>query len=713
MEDRKIIFALDIGTRSVVGIVGSLEDGNFNILDYEQEFHEKRAMRDGQIEDIDLVARVVNSVKSKLEKRSEQTFTKVSIAAAGRALKTTSASFSYDLIPNEPITKKIVRYIEYSAIEKAQEIFTVESSKQESYPSDYYCVGYSVTNYLLDDYKIKNLEGQKGNQAIVNIIAAFLPSSVLISLYAVTARCNLEVDNLTLEPIAAIHAVVPEDVRFLNIALVDIGGGTSDIAISRDGSIIAYDMVTIAGDEITEALMQRYLTNFATAEQIKLSMNGEENIEFKDILGNQVTLSPDEAFDAVQEPINTLADAISQRILLINSSTPAAVFLVGGGCQIRDLCKIVSEKLGIPANRVAVGVVNTDNNLSLSNDDLYSPTFVTPIGIGIVSSLYRGCDFFAISVNGKHVMLFNHQTIKVIDALMLSGIKPSNLIGLTSPNLVYTLNGIRKTIKGSLGTPGELFVNGTPATIETEIQQGDEITAKLAKNGLAPSLTLHDVLSEIDFSDIDQLKLNDIEIDFHDIATLQSHKINYMDQISVITSSKVTKFDETNGNDRIDSIDKSKEIPVSQIPTIELKSQNSESNINNIEIDKIYTHAVEHSGVSLLLADKEECITEKETPIEKEHIEKTVQIPKEEEQIEKTEEISNLANINVTLNGTPVHLVQETNEPLILMHLLKYVDLDVTNPRGELVLKINGLDANYADSLNDHDVAIIKWSEDM
>jgi len=87
---------------------------------------------------------------------------------------------------------------------------------------------------LLDNYPIKNLEGHKGRTAVTKIIAAFLPSSVLISLYAVTSRCRLEVDNLTLEPIAAIHAVVPDDVRFLNIALVDIGGGTSDIAVSKD-----------------------------------------------------------------------------------------------------------------------------------------------------------------------------------------------------------------------------------------------------------------------------------------------------------------------------------------------------------------------------------------------------------------------------------------------------------------------------------------------
>lgn len=689
MDDKKIIFSLDIGTRSVVGIVGELKDDNFNILDCEQEFHEKRAMRDGQIEDIDLVAKVANNVKRKLEQRMGQTFTKVSIAAAGRALKTASASFSYDLIPNEPITDKLIQYMEYSAIEKAQETFSSKLSDTDPDAPEYYCVGYSVTDYLLDDYKIKNLEGQKGKRAITNIIAAFLPSSVLISLYAVTARCNLEVDNLTLEPIAAIHSVVPDDVRFLNIALVDIGGGTSDIAISKDGSIIAYDMVTIAGDEITEAIMQHYLTNFATAEKIKLALNSEDNIEFKDILGNEVSLNSNEIFETIKKSINTLAEAISERILHINGSTPpSAVFLVGGGSQIRGLTNLVSEKLGIPTNRVAIGVVNTDNNLSLFSDSLYSPTFVTPIGIGIVSSLYRGCDFFSITVNGKRIMLFNHQNIKVIDALMFSGIKPSSLIGLSAPNLVYTLNGVQKIVKGAPGVPGELYVNGSPATIETEIKQSDEITITFAKNGIKPSVTLAEALSEVDLNILEFLSINDKPIDFKDLRTLNSYEINYMDEIAFSLDSK-PKGENLEPKIKIDnSSSKIEEKEISK-PTLQF----SESSQNQDEkIDELPSSSLEHSSVSLLFVEEKD--------------------PSQENLQQDSLKTMN-TSITVTLNNNPVHLVQETEEPLILMHLLKYVDLDVTNPRGELVLRINGHEANYADPLSDHDVAIIKWSEDM
>lgn len=738
MEDKKIVFALDIGTRSVVGIVGAVKDGKFNVLDFEQEFHEKRAMRDGQIEDIDLVARIVGNVKAKLEQRTGQTFTKVSIAAAGRALRTAAASYSYDLIESDPISEKLVQYMEYCAIEQAQQTFLDEATDLESEGKNYYCVGYSVTEYLLDNYPIKNLEGHKGRKAVTKIIAAFLPSSVLISLYAVTSRCRLEVDNLTLEPIAAIHAVVPDDVRFLNIALVDIGGGTSDIAVSKDGSVIAYDMVTTAGDEITESIMRTYLTNFATAERIKLALNGDEQIGFRDILGNQMTLTPDEAYATVKPSIDALCDAISQRILLINGEAPAAVFLVGGGSQIRGLSKTISEKLGMPPNRVAIGIANTENNLSLFSESLYSPTFVTPIGIGIVSSLYRGCDFFSITVNGKRIMLFNHQTIKVIDALMLAGIKPSGLIGLTAPNLVYIINGVKETVKGTLGIPGEILVNGTPSTIEAEIKQGDDIQVTMAKNGLPPALTLAQALAELDLSTVAFVSVNGIEIPQGEFDT---RKISYMDHIKVlmtwelpqevypqapVSEPEVVPVLEVVNPDPLAATVSSLISEPEPVPTIVLNNPTSGINYENVEIDKIYTHAIQQSTVSLLLADSDSTVATNEaqevvaeSPSEVGAAEPALKFVVADTQEDQENEVTEVAEppsssiINIKLNGSPVELIQEQNEPYILMYLLKYVEIDLEHPHGEIILRINGQDANYADPLNDGDTVIIGWSDEL
>ena len=76
-------------------------------------------------------------------------------------------------------------------------------------------------------------------------------------------------EALTLEPIAAINVLIPPSMRRLNVALVDIGAGTSDIAITDAGTVIAYGMVPIAGDEVTEAISDHYLLDFPMAEKAK------------------------------------------------------------------------------------------------------------------------------------------------------------------------------------------------------------------------------------------------------------------------------------------------------------------------------------------------------------------------------------------------------------------------------------------------------------
>lgn len=668
-EDKKIVFALDIGTRSVIGVLGYWQDHEFRVIDFEQAFHMRRAMRDGQIEDIDLVATVVNNVKTALEERSGLKFDKVSIAAAGRALKTAEASFTTDLIENEAINENLLQYMEYSAIESAQSSFEKSNAAPELAIKDYYCVGYSVKSYLLDNYKIKNLLGQKGHQATVEIIAAFLPSSVLVSLYAVTAKCNLDVENLTLEPIAAIHAVVPEDIRFLNIALVDIGGGTSDIALSKDGSIIAYDMVTTAGDEITETLMKKYLTNFNSAEDMKFAMTNMEDIEIKDILGIKTTITAEEIYETSKPAIEALADAISQRILLINGSAPAAVFLVGGGSQIRGLSAFIAEKLGMPESRVALGLVNTDNGITLFSDKLLSPTYVTPIGIGIVSALYKGCDFFSVKVNDKKIMLFNHQKIKALDALVLAGIKPTSLVGISAPNLVFTINGNRRVIKGSPSIPGKIEVNGKPANIETLVSQGDEIKVKTAKNGDTPAVSILQLLDDTPLSDVVYVEINGKPLLPISEDALGQCFVSFMDDIII------------NIKEKQDIATADENLEESDVTITKLYGSDVNTDLNKAETDETN------------LATNQEHLTTDEQP--------------NDADTEAT------TSINVILNGNPVHLSKpsEDEDPFIIMQLLKFVDLD-TEKRGKLIMTVNNVDAGYSTPIQDGDSATIIWQTD-
>lgn len=204
------IFALDIGTRNVVGIVGHMDGGTF-CVDYSVSVpHTQRAMVDGQIEDIPEVARVSGVVKSKLEDMSGTVLERVSIAAAGRALKTRRIELSFDVEDKEMISEDDVRSYELETALKAQDELDTETADSGI---SFYCVGHTVIQYLLDDYKIKSLIGHKGRKITVELIAAFLPSSVVESLYAVMDMTGLEVASLTLEPIAAMNIIIPPEVR--------------------------------------------------------------------------------------------------------------------------------------------------------------------------------------------------------------------------------------------------------------------------------------------------------------------------------------------------------------------------------------------------------------------------------------------------------------------------------------------------------------------
>ena len=536
LSESNSIFALDIGTRSVVGILGMTYNENFHVIDYEQRFHPERAMRDGQIEDIELVSNVVKDLKLEIEARNHIKITSVSIAAAGRTLKTNQVSYEQELDSSQEITSSLLQNIEYCAVGAAQEKFYKETDGEDV--SLFYCVGYSIISHALDGYIISTPIGHKCKKITVTLIAAFLPQNIVQSLYAVTQANNLTVDNLTLEPIAAINVIVPKDIRLLNIALVDIGAGTSDIAISKNGSIIAYDMVTIAGDEVTEAIMQAYLTDFQTAENIKIHLSKKDNvISYTNIFGITCSVPKSKVMEILQPTLEALSETISNRIVEINCSVPLAVFLTGDGSQIPDLCSLIAKHLDMPPEHVSIGGRQGFKKIKVFTDNLLTPEFITPIGIGAMTSFYKGCDFFSITINGKKMMLLNYGESKVMDALLLSSIKPHALIGISPRPLIYYINGEKFTLRGGISTPGVLYVNGKPSSIDTKIYSGDDITVTMASNESGPTITIKEL--QDNYAPI-KLTIDDFETEFavqffkDDVLLDDTYVVQSMDRLQKV-----------------------------------------------------------------------------------------------------------------------------------------------------------------------------------
>lgn len=488
------VFALDIGTQSVTGIILEEKDSQYVVIDYCIEQHKERSMLDGQIHNVVEVSNVIMNVKEKLEK-SYGPLQRVAVAAAGRALKTVQAEKEKD-ISTKPITHhEEVKHLELSAVQNAQQTL-VKDEDLYTY-ANYHCVGYSVLHYTLDGEKIGSPIEQKGNIIAVEVIATFLPKVVIDSLVAALERADLTMDALTLEPIAAIHVLIPESMRRLNVALIDIGAGTSDIAITNDGTVSAYGMVPVAGDKITETMSDEYLLDFKVAEQTKQAIVNNGEASALDILGFETTITYDDLVMKVNHTVDELAKLITEEVIKLNGTSPKAIMLIGGGSLTPLLKEKIAESLQLPYNRVAIRDMEAIQHLHKSDILPEGPDFVTPIGIAITAK-QNPIYYVNITVNNLIVRMFELNDLTIGDCLIQAGIDLEHYYGRPGLASIVTVNGEKVTLPGTYGEKPIIFVNGIEKSVEETVQDSDHITIKKGNNGTEPHVMIKDLIGKIE-----------------------------------------------------------------------------------------------------------------------------------------------------------------------------------------------------------------------
>lgn len=480
-----VIFALDIGTRTVVGVLAKKTPQGCQIIDMVTAVHEKRSMADGQIEDIQSVSLDIKRVKRELESRQCISLQKACIAAAGRALKTLRASWEYKLPKDKIITPEALKATELDAVRR-----TCESFMQTNDNAAFYCVGHSVISRSLDGFKVQKPEGHRGERLTTDIIAAYLPAYVVESLCTAVDNAGLEVSRLTLEPIAAMSAVIPPELRLINLALCDIGAGTSDVAVSRDGSVVAYGMATTAGDEITETIMKELLVDFNTAETIKTS--SEKEIAYKNILLTDCKISHEQVMNLIAPVERELAKVIADEILSANAKPPQAVFLVGGGSKLEGLAELVAEELKLDSARVIAGRRELLRGVIVPESLVIGAEHTTPFGIALSSGEGVSYDFTTITVNGKKLRTLDTNRLTVFELMSFAKIKPEDMIASTGKTISFTISGEKITLRGEPAKPSEITVNGEPASLNTVVTKGDEVVITPAEKGADGAARLSD-----------------------------------------------------------------------------------------------------------------------------------------------------------------------------------------------------------------------------
>lgn len=487
-----LVFGLDIGTRSIVGTVGYREGSKFNIVAQCVKFHDTRAMLDGQIHDINRVGEEIVYVKENLEAQlSGRKLTEVCIAAAGRVLKTSVAKAEYEFSENTVVNQEYIHSLEMLGVEKAHEqIFSENDSELK-----FFCVGYTVVKYYLNGYEISNLEGHKARHISADVLATFLPEEVVDGLYAAVQIAGLEIANMTLEPIAAIQVAIPENYRLLNIALIDVGAGTSDISITKDGSIVGYGMLPMAGDELTEFLIREYLVDFDTAERIKSIKPNAKSLSYKDIMGLSHKITPEEVYDKLDPIVDDITRQIAEKIIDLNGGKPvSAAFVVGGGGKIPSFTKFLAKHLGILEERVALRGEEVLGFVNLLVDGIKKdPLLVTPIGICL--NFYEQKNRFVyLMVNGERVKLYDNDKLTVFDAVLAYGLSNEAVFPKRGKDLNYTLNGKPKFLRGKAGEAATILLNDEEVGLNHDVKAGDRIEVTESTMGEDATAVLGDLV---------------------------------------------------------------------------------------------------------------------------------------------------------------------------------------------------------------------------
>lgn len=695
------VFGLDIGTRSVVGTVGYREkNGNFTVEAMSVREHKTRAMLDGQIHDIESVAATIKEVKEELEETLDVTLEHVCIAAAGRVLKTYTVKASKEFEQESVVTDEDIYALDMLGIEKAYQTLAKEINSQEI---RFYCVGYSAIKYFLNGYSIKKLTGHRANKIEVELLATFLPEEVIEGLYMAVEQAGLSVANLTLEPIAAINVAIPEKFRLLNIALVDVGAGTSDICITNDGSITAYGMISLAGDEITEAIANKYLVEFDVAEKIKIACMKKKQVTFTDIMGIKYKMSTQEIVDAVREEFESIPKAVAGKIKELNGDkSVSAVFVVGGGGKFPGFVESIADELQIIPSRVAIRGEEVLKEINLKCDNIKKDSlYVTPIGICL--NYYESKNnFVKVVANDTSLKLFNNNNLTIVDVAVSLGITNEELFARRGDSIKCFVNGKEKVFKGKIGEGSEVYLNGQPVGIGTAIKDDDVIKIISSTKGEDAKPVLNDIT---EYSKENEYFINEISYKVPSVATVNgtfengNYEIKENDEINIINAFPLNELLDIIGMVEYSIVKRNdKEIASDELIYPgdmlvvecgnEISDETEEVSFSNIienelnEVDEVTT---------------KDFVTEFNSGTKIENDSK-----------QKPEKI--VSGILVNVNSQPVRLLGK--QKFIFVDILDFYEFDTSVARGTaLVLKVNDETADFYTPLKEGDEVQIYWKE--
>ena len=371
-ENKNLIVGLDIGTSKVVAVVAEIApDGRIEIVGMGS--HDSRGLKKGVVVNIEAT---VNAIQRALEEAELMADCKIQTVFTGIA---GSHIRSFNSTGMVAVKDKEVTPID---VDRA-----IETARAMPIPTDQQVLHILTQEFIVD--------GQDGVKEPIGMSGVRLEVKVHIVTGAVTAAqnivmcvrgCGLEVNDLLLQPLASSLAVLTEDEKELGVCLVDIGGGTTDIAVFREGAIRHTAVVPIAGDQITNDIAMALRTPTAEAEELKITYgcalrqlaDPAQMIEVPGVGDRPPRQLSRQTLAEVIEPRVEELYAMVQKVLKdsgYEELLSSGIVLTGGSSVMQGMVELGEEIFHMP---VRLGVPRYAGGLS---EVVRNPRYATVVGL--------------------------------------------------------------------------------------------------------------------------------------------------------------------------------------------------------------------------------------------------------------------------------------------------------------------------------------------
>ncbi len=329
---------LDIGTEFVKALVFKIEDGKGHVLGVGRQRQGLEDMHSGAVTDI---AGVINNCAKALARAEEMAQVRadqVVLGIAGEMVKGQTTYVHYERLRPQtkidlPELKNIVHKVQWKAFDQVRQQLAWETGRQEV---DVKLVNAAITDVKIDGFRVTNPLGFQGKDVTIGIFNAFAPLVHLGALQTIATELELDILSIAAEPYAVARCVGGYDSGEFSAIFIDIGGGTTDIAIVRNGGVEGTKMFALGGRAFTKRLAASLNVSFEKAEEIKIGYsNNLLNKKSMKVVKEAVAEDCEVWLSGVELSLSEFPNV---------DLLPGRILLCGGGSALPDIGKYLEKE---------------------------------------------------------------------------------------------------------------------------------------------------------------------------------------------------------------------------------------------------------------------------------------------------------------------------------------------------------------------------------